>query len=251
MKILSKVHKLSEKRHNRKKGGFALIATLTLMMLLAMLAVALLSLASTQQRIAMQTVLLAEARQQALVGLDVAISELQVEMGPDRRVSANSGILSDQTGNFPQYVLGVWDSWNGPLYSKSHNNRAIDIQSTYTKGRDKMFRRWMVSSSDSKRVRSLDAVKEISSRRPGKRICMVGEGTLGKTLSPNYHVYADLVEMPSLAKNKACFAWWIGGENQKAKISVQNQKPAEDAYEALHRTWDTPAPRIVNNSGLD
>ena len=251
MKLLLKNSVSSKPQRKQKKRGFALIATLTLMMLLAMLAVALLSMASTQQRIAMQTVLLAEARQQALVGLDVAISELQVEMGPDRRVSANSGILSDQTGNFPQYVLGVWDSWNGPLYGKGRDNKTTEIQSTYTKGRDKMFRRWMISSLDSKQVRRMNAVKEVSSRSPGRRICMIGEGTLGRTLSPSYHVYADLVELPSLAKNKACFAWWIGGENQKAKVSVQNPESAEDAYDALHRTWDTPAPRVVNNSDLD
>ncbi|MBQ8516182.1 MAG: hypothetical protein IJ498_01235, partial [Akkermansia sp.] len=108
MKILLKKSFFSSWKRKQKKPGFALIATLTLMMLLAMLAVALLSMASSQQRIAMQTVLLAEARQQALVGLDVAISELQVELGPDQRVSANSGILSDQEGSFPQYILGVW-----------------------------------------------------------------------------------------------------------------------------------------------
>ena len=210
MKIQRKVHKLSERRHNRKKGGFALIATLTLMMLLAMLAVALLSLASSQQRIAMQTVMLAEARQQALVGLDAAIGELQVELGPDQRVSANSGILSEQEGSFPQYVLGVWDSWDGPLYGDSPSNRANNIQATYTKGRSKLFRRWMLSARNKETARQLNSAKEVSSRKPGTRICMVGEGTLGKNFSPQHHIYADLLEMPSQGKNKACFAWWVG-----------------------------------------
>ena len=105
MKILHKTSFLSSKQRKQKKRGFALIATLTLMMLLAMLSVALLSLASSQQRIAMQTVLLAEARQQALVGLDVAIGELQVELGPDQRVSANSGILSENAGDVLQSFI--------------------------------------------------------------------------------------------------------------------------------------------------
>lgn len=234
----------------KKKTGFALISTLTLLMLLAMLAVTMLSMASTQQRVAMQTVLLAEARQQALVGLDVAIGELQVEMGPDRRVSANSGILGDGKAVFPSFVLGVWDSWDGTLYGVSSLSRVKSIQSTYSKGRDKLFRRWMVSCRDMDEVRRMSAVKEVSSRKPGQRICLVGEGTLGKGMSPQYYVYADLLEMPSHGKNKACFAWWVGGENQKAKISVQNPAYPEDEYEALKRTWDTPAPRFEDNDDL-
>ena len=251
MKMLLKKSIFSARQRKRKKSGFALIATLTLMMLLAMLAVGLLSMASTQQRIAMQSVLLAEARQQALVGLDVAISELQVELGPDQRVSANSGILSDQEGSFPQYILGVWESWDGPLYGDSPRNLANNIQATYTKGREKLFRRWMVSSRDKTNIRRLSAAREVANRRPGQRICMVGEGTLGKNFSPQHHIYADLLEMPAHGKNKACFAWWVGGENQKAKVNVALRDEAEDMKEVLRRTWDTPTPMFLNNSDLD
>ncbi len=251
MKVIHKVSKFTTLQCKKKKPGFALIATLTLMMLLAMLAVALLSMASTQQRIAMQTVLLAEARQQALVGLDVAIGELQVEMGPDQRVSANSGILSEREGSFPQYVLGVWDSWDGALYGDSATNRAANIQATYTEGREKMFRRWMVSSRDKDSVRRMNSVKEVSSRKPGRRICMVGEGTLGRNFSPQHHIYADLLEMPSLAKNKACFAWWVGGENQKVKVNVAQRDEPKEMDEILRRTWDTPSPMILDYPDLD
>ncbi len=251
MKFFQTRFLLQRAARRTKRRGFALIATLTLMLLLAMLAVALLSVASTQQRIAMQTVLLAEARQQALVGLDVAIAELQVEMGPDQRVSANSGILSDREGAFPQYVLGVWNSWDGPLYGDSPTNRANNIQATYTQGRDKLFRRWMVSSRDKDKVRDMNSVKEICSRKPGSRICMVGEGTLGRTFSPQHHIYADLLEMPSLSENKACFAWWVGGENQKVKVNVPQRDETEDLNEVLRRTWDTPTPMILNYEDLD
>ena len=94
----------------RKKRGFALVATLTLMMLLTLIAVGLLALASSQTRIAQYTVLQAEARQQALIGLDAAIAELQVEMGPDQRVSANSSIVQLSDGATSSHVLGVWNS---------------------------------------------------------------------------------------------------------------------------------------------
>ena len=110
---LSRFKPLPKKLGKKKKHGFALIASLTLMMLLALLAVGIMATASTQSRISAQTILQAQARQQALVGLDAALGELQLALGPDCRVTANSGI-SDKSGS--QYVLGVWDSWTGPIY---------------------------------------------------------------------------------------------------------------------------------------
>ncbi len=245
-------HKLSTISRKRPKKGFALIATLTLMMLLAMLAVAIMATAASQNRIALQTMLQAEARQQALVGLDAAIGELQVELGPDQRVTASSGILGKNEGSQAQHLLGVWNSWDGPIYGRSKSGHAGKISATYGNGRSNMFRRWLISSRDLNATRTLNAANSLCRRDPGRRICLVGEGTLGKSLSPQHYIYADLLSMPSLgAGNEACYAWWVGGENQKAKVSIQDRDEAEDAYEALHRTWDTPAPSFVDNRDLD
>ena len=216
-----------------------------------MLAVAIMATAASQNRIALQTMLQAEARQQALVGLDAAIGELQVELGPDQRVSASSGILSDNDGGRAQHLLGVWDSWDGPIYGASVSGKSSKISSTYSKGRADMFRRWLISSRDRNATRSMNAANQLCTRAPGQRICMVGEGTLGRSLSAQHYVYADLLKMPATGKNEACFAWWVGGENQKAKVSVQPRKDTNDVYEVLRRTWDTPAPRFVNNRDLD
>ena len=250
-----KLKKISLPRHAKKqsrKRGFALIATLTLMMLLAMIATALMATAASQNRIALQSVLQAEARQQALVGLDAAIGELQAELGPDQRVSASSGIISESEGGTQQHVLGVWNSWDGPIYGNGLTGKSKGkIQGTYTQGRANMFRKWLISSRDAQATRGLKNVNELSSRQPGRRICMVGEGTLGKSLNARHWVYADLLSMPSTGKNKACFAWWVGGENQKAKISVKDPEKTDDPMEVLHRTWNTPAPMVVDNAQLD
>ncbi len=235
----------------KKKRGFALIATLTLMMLLTLLAVGILALASSQNRISLQTILQAEARQQALIGLDAAVGELQVELGPDRRVSANSGILSQEDGSGgTQYLLGVWNSWDGPLYGKSQASKAGDIKSTYDRGRGSLFRRWLISSRRPAATRKLDGFAQLASRRPGERICLVGEGTLGTEYTARHYVYADLLTMPSIGNNKACFAWWVGGENQKAKITVADPEETNETIEVLHRTWNTPGPMFVDNENL-
>ncbi len=230
------------------KRGFALIATLTLMMLLAMLATAIMATANSQNRIAMQTVLQAEARQQALVGLDAAIGELQVELGPDQRVTASSGIISESEGGTPQHLLGSWNSFDAPIYGTSSKGK---IQSTYQQGRPSHFRRWLISSRDRNATKNMKAAANLCSRKPGQRICLVGEGTLGKTLNARHYIYADLLNMPGTGKNKGCFAWWVGGENQKAKVSIKDPHDTTDTLEVLRRTWDTPGPMVVDNSHLD
>ena len=233
-----------------RKRGFALIATLTLMMLLTLIAVGLIALASSQTRIAQYSVMQAEARQQALVGLDAAIAELQVELGPDQRVSASSGVLQSGTGTSTTHLLGVWDSWDGPIYGRSVSGRASNIQSTYDKGRSSMFRRWLISARDKNSTRNLNAAEQLSRRSPGERICLVGEGTLGRNLGPQHYIYADLLSMPSDGENKACFAWWIGGENQKAKVGIVDPEDTTDPVEVLHRTWNTPGPSFREMEGL-
>ncbi len=235
----------------KKKRGFALIATLTLMMLLSLLAVGVMALASSQNRISLQTILQAEARQQALVGLDAAIGELQVELGPDCRVTANSGILSqDEGGSVPQHLLGVWNSWDGPIYGKSVSDKGDNIRSTYTPGRASMFRRWLISSRNNAATRSLQGAQSLTNRMPGHRICLVGEGTLGKGYTARHYVYADLLTMPSTGQNKACFAWWVGGENQKAKVTIEDPEETDDKIEILRRTWNTPGPMFVESENL-
>ncbi|MGN0868512.1 MAG: hypothetical protein ACI4O9_03180 [Akkermansia sp.] len=235
-----------------RRRGFALIATLTLMMLLAMIATALMATAASQNRIAMQTVLQAEARQQALIGLDAAIGELQAQLGADQRVTASSGVTSENESGTPQHLLGVWDSWDGPIYGTGRTGKSKSkIQDTYTQGRASRFRKWLISSRSARDTRDFKAAKSLCSRRPGQRICMVGAGTLGRSLDNTHWVYADLLSMPSTGKNQACFAWWVGGENQKAKLSVEDPEETTDPIEMLHRTWNTPAPMVVDNRDLD
>ncbi len=230
-----------------KKRGFALVATLTLMMLLGLIAVGILAVASSQNRIAAQTILVAEARQQALVGLDAAISDLQMELGPDQRVTASAGILSENPSS-PQHILGVWNSWQAPLYGSSNG---VDIKSTYSTGRSPMFRRWLISCRDQDIPRQMSAINDLGKPQPGHRICIVGEGTLGTKASKDEYVYADLITMPSSDRNETCFAWWVSGDNQKANVAIQDRPISSDPVEILHRTWDTPAPIFRDSKNLD
>ena len=234
-------------QHKKGREGFALIASLTLMILLGMIAIGILATISSMNRKSAHVVLQAEARQQALIGLDAAIAELQQELGPDQRVTASSGILKE-SGNFSRHILGVWNSWSAPLYGQVDGKT---IQSTYTEGRHTMFRRWLISSRDRSSMRSLKAVQQkLGMKAPGSRVMLVGEGTLGRSADEEDFVYADLLYMPASGSNTGAFAWWIGGENQKANVSVRDRVASSDPIDILHRTWDTPAPVFTETRSL-
>jgi hypothetical protein len=95
-------------RLRRLRGGFALLLTVTL---LAFAGLLLLSLA-TLTRIETVTVAnarrAAEARQNALLSLHVAIGRLQRFAGADQRVTARADLLPESVGN--PYWTGVWDA---------------------------------------------------------------------------------------------------------------------------------------------
>ena len=91
--------------------GFALVVTISLMVLLTMVAVGLLSLSAVTMRTASQQLAQGQARANARMALIIAIGELQKELGPDQRVSASGAILTESTVRHPRWI-GVWDSWS-------------------------------------------------------------------------------------------------------------------------------------------
>ena len=215
------------------------MASLTLLVLLALLACTMLAQVASMNRLSRYNIIITQARQQALIGLDAAIAELQEALGPDQRISASSSILDESGEKVPPHLLGVWNSWDAPLYGKRKDGS--QIRDTYTPGRRKMFRRWLISSRDAKQTWDMDAAAELSCRTPGERICMLGEGTLGRNAPRSHYVYADLLYMPLGERTRGGFAWWIDGENQKARISMPGAPAARRPKAALRRTWDTPA----------
>lgn len=88
---------LSSPRHEcrirRIRKGFALVVTLSLMILLTIIAVGLLTLSTISLRSTAQGSALAEARSNARLALMIALGELQKEMGPDMRISSESALL--------------------------------------------------------------------------------------------------------------------------------------------------------------
>ena len=84
----------------RKKApnrGFALVITLSLMVLITLIAVAMLGLSTIELRKSAQGEARAAAEANARLGLMLALGELQSEMGDDRRISADASVLDSSS----------------------------------------------------------------------------------------------------------------------------------------------------------
>ncbi len=162
--------------HGRNNNGFALVATLSLMVLIVMLLVAMMSLSTIQTRSGQNGK--AEAEANARLALMMAIGELQVELGPDKRISAQAEILDDipETDDADDvvhpYYLGIWESWDTWLTDKKDS---LTIQDTYKRGRDRtLFRKCLVSHPDAS-----DIETAINGVPTNEMVVLCGEGSAG------------------------------------------------------------------------
>ena len=92
MKNLSKTHLRETNR------GFALVITLSLMVLLTLLAVGLLSLSSIALRSSAQGSAIAIARSNARLAMIIALGHQQKAAGQDQRVTAPADLAGDTGG---------------------------------------------------------------------------------------------------------------------------------------------------------
>jgi hypothetical protein len=210
------------RRPEFRQRGFALVISLSLLVLLTVIAVGLLGLSSVSLRASTRTLEMGQARANARMALSLALGALQKQTGPDTRVTARADILD--ANNAP--VLGVWRSWEGTNHTASGSaaGRPISPGSNYKAAKGTRFRSWLVSG-DPAALTSPSAVPNAAAG-PGKAT-LVGSGSVGEGGGrERFQVHLD----PSLVNagdGRGAVAWWIGGENQKARLPAPYQ-PAAD-----------------------
>ena len=227
---------------NQRRAAFALPTVLIVIGACLILVVALLLTAQQEGRSQQSIHTLEKARANALFALDEALGQLQQEAGPDQRITATAAIL-DADPATPQpdglahpYWTGVWDSWPTWLNAKDAATGQT-IADTYTPGREKRFRRWLVSGLDEKVRRQLAAPKVGTVSFDGKNsVRLVGKGTAGDRdvskddTASSREVRAGLVALPKEAPQKfspGAYAWWVGDEGGKARINLPAADPAQ------------------------
>lgn len=202
-----------------------------LMILLMLLAVGMLSLSTVSLRSSNTDSATNRARANARMALMIAIGELQKEMGPDMRISAEAAIhdtnpATEKIDGIAQpHWLAVYDSWgnflNGEYTPEGKSTAEVrTIADTYVAKRAPMFRRWLVSLPENLQNDIHAAESGLSEE---KSVLMVGEGTLGAAYA-NSHPENMTRAFKIPTHGRGSYAWWISPENHKAKIGLASQK---------------------------
>jgi type II secretory pathway pseudopilin PulG len=194
-----------------EKCGFALVVTVSLMVLLAILAVGLLSLSAVSLRASALETAQSQARANARLALMLAIGELQKHAGIDTRVTAPSDIV-DQ--NSPS-ITGVWRSWEGGDHETSGRFAGRPVTPSYDSKKKPdtsggRFLTWLVSGFEAGTAPE-NPTKLAHGSPAANSIPLLSVGTL----APGDKRQVHMIPQP-LASGS--FAWWASGENQKARL---------------------------------
>ncbi|MFM2198206.1 MAG: hypothetical protein RLZZ505_1638 [Verrucomicrobiota bacterium] len=209
----AKPNALRHRRPSLRFRGFALIVTLSLMILLSILAVGLLSLSSVSLRNSAAGSDLSIAKGNARLALLLAMGELQKQAGSDTRVTASAEVLNKtNTQDLPR-VLGVWKSWEGTDHelTGSYAGRPVS-PGNYENAKKERFLAWLTSAPG-----TADAPPD--TKKALGKVALVGPGSVGTGLDREklqIHLTPTTINTNGL---KGSYAWWIGGENQKARIT--------------------------------
>lgn len=230
--------------------GFALVATVSVMTLLVLVALAMMSLAVIDQRGSRRSSHQAVAQANARLALVLALGELQKHAGPDQRVTARAAILETGGKELPnRNWLGVWKTtrkaggreWpvvgkapvggaSGYPYARPgayEDLRHTDASLADGKWKDKLRVAWLVSQGTANADPS-------AALDPGdsQTVVMVGKGTLGGGFKNTDRVLVEKVR----TGGDGAYAWHVSDNNQKASVDpLAETGLAAAAFEAAPR----------------
>jgi len=168
-----------------RSRGFALVITISMMVLLSLLAVGLLSLSSVSLRVSSQSKARGIAMANARMALMMAIGELQQTAGPDLAVTGTSGILGDSVQN---------GNWTGVWRRDLEDGGKIEEPD------------WLVSG---------DGGADPSQSVSGESMIMVDSVEAGRK------VVVQSVGLEEQEGMKGRIGWWVGDEGVKARVNVE------------------------------
>lgn len=182
----------------KSRNGFALIISLSLMAFIVLLILSLSSLVkvevATQQIVEKQS----EARDSALLGLEVALAQLQEFAGPDQRITVRSDIFNSSAAGRNHYTL---------VYNNAPNPSGL---TPFEQG----IAPEVLVSGD---LNLADLQIPINSNT-ANAAQLVGDNTVNLSTD---EVYAPLVDITDLNGGvSARYAYWIADEGIKAKVNI-------------------------------
>ncbi|MDQ8193508.1 hypothetical protein QEH59_03670 [Coraliomargarita sp. SDUM461004] len=171
--------------------GFALVIALSLMSFILLLLLSLTTFIRVESEVSGQQLYQLKARQNAVLGAQIALADLQQALGPDQRINASAEILLPENTSSPRrFWVGAYQSWTA-----SESSRPAP-----------QLKRWLVSGSED------EVVRDDPSAVNFEHVTL----DLVNASSDN-QVEAGLVDVD--AHNK--YSWWISDENSKLGIETK------------------------------
>ena len=202
MKLLPS--KISQMRIAKRKKGFTLIITISLLVLLTMVAVGVLSLSSVTLRSSTQGNAMSIARSNAKLALMIALGDLQKSIGPDKAITATSEIISENPSKYN--LTGVWSS----------SDRAPGATGAGVV-KAELFQKWLVSDTNREQTSLLNYTTTGTFENP---IELAGKNTFSDSNIPEEdRITAGLVSISSAGKKQGNFAYHVADEAVKARIN--------------------------------
>jgi hypothetical protein len=260
------------------RKGFALITTVTILVLLSLIAIGLLSLSAVTVRSSSAELAKLEARANARLALMLAIGDLQKQLGPDQRVSAAAGILDESPeslsieGVDQPFWTGVWSTeWLGDTGSAENKSPWVrnDLEGglsdrRFEEGydREKEVLNYLVSGNEGGRLeRGDDMISAQNARLEENAILLVGPGTVedGAGGGDSQEVLAPRVATWKNGRETGGYAFWVGDLGVKAHVaqvdeySLDNPRRGNspDGMERLVNAQDTAEEKIAGLGELD
>ena len=211
-------------RHAR---GFALIVTLSLMILLTVIAVGLLTLSTISLRSTSQGDAMQAARANARLALMLAIGDLQKQLGPDTRISATADQAASGDGSVSttppaqRQWAGSYKSWNAAVPSDPRP--------------EPEFLQWFVSGPPTRLTDKAFAGTSIGTD-PKTSVEIV---TANSVANSDATVRVPLISQTQTNGAKSNYAWWVSDLGTKALIAPAKVLPS--AIADIHADQQAPS----------
>ncbi|MBP9913410.1 MAG: hypothetical protein KBF26_08380, partial [Opitutaceae bacterium] len=189
--------------HKSPEAGFALILTLLLLGLLVLAVYALSALVRVDGQVASASAYQTQARQNALLGLDLGLTELQRQTGEDAIVTGMAGLtgIPPNAANTTRHWCGVWRQADGA------------------------FLAWLASGAQPSGGAAV---------QPGlDRLELVGSNTVGASAANSEHtiagrmpiVVSEIHGAPGRATRVGSYAWLAVDEGVKTPADTPGPVP--------------------------
>lgn len=209
------------------QGGFALIISIGLMTLLVLLVIGFSALVRVESSATTQQLRLQEARQNAYLGAMVAVGELQKQLGPDQRATANADLMDDDTTH---------PLWTGVFRTIDLENPTLSREGVFDWATDSARIEWLFS-------RDVDSSVNLRADLEGNDD-WVRLARYRFSDQDDIEAYAAKLEIPSEENETGRFAWWASDESRKARIDPEPEQPDLLTNEQWERVNFTSSQRV-------